>query len=239
MLKIQNLTKIYPGGKKAVDNFSLEVAPGKIYGFIGPNGAGKTTTIKCCTGILNFDQGEIFVEGISLKDDLVAAKRIMAYVPDNPDLYDYLTGIQYLNFISDIYEVSQEMRRQNIMEYAEAFGLNQDLQDLIGSYSHGMKQKLALIGAFVHQPRLLILDEPFVGLDPKSFHILKELMNRLCESGSSVFFSSHILDVVEKICEHIAIIQQGRLIYSGTMSEVRGNQSLESIFLEMTDDERN
>ena len=239
MLSIRNLTKIYPGGKKAVNNFSLELEDGQIIGFIGPNGAGKTTTIKCCSGILPFDEGEILIDGKSIRTNPMEAKERLAYVPDNPDLYEYLTGIQYLNFISDIFKVSSEDRKKRITEMAEIFEIPGVLSEPISSYSHGMKQKLALIGALVHEPRLLILDEPFVGLDPKAFHSLKGLLTDLKDKGSSVFFSSHILDVVEKICNDVVIIRDGELLYSGSMTEVRGNESLEQVFLEMTNHENN
>jgi ABC-2 type transport system ATP-binding protein len=239
MLKIQNLTKIYPGGKKAVDDFSLTIEPGELYGFIGPNGAGKTTTLKCCSGILQFDQGEILIGGKSIQKEPVACKRMIAYIPDNPDLYDYLTGNQYLNFICDLFEISQADRQSRIPMLAEQLEIAASLGDLISSYSHGMKQKLALISAFVHKPDLLILDEPFVGLDPKAFHTLKELMNQLCKEGSSVFFSSHVLDVVEKICDKVSIIKNGRLIRSGKIDDFRSDESLETIFLELVENESN
>jgi ABC-2 type transport system ATP-binding protein len=239
MLSIRNLTKIYPGGKKAVNNFSLDLEDSQIMGFIGPNGAGKTTTINCCSGILPFDQGEILIDGKSILTEVIEAKKRLAYVPDNPDLYEYLTGIQYLNFISDIFKVTSDDRKKRITDLAEIFEIPDALSEPISVYSHGMKQKLALIGAFVHEPRLLILDEPFVGLDPKAFHSLKTILTDFKEKGSSVFFSSHILDVVEKICNDVAIIRDGELIYSGSMTEIRGNESLEQAFLELTDHENN
>lgn len=237
MLSIKNLTKTYPGGKKAVDDFTLELMDGQIMGFIGPNGAGKTTTIKCCCGILPFETGEILINGKSILKDALAAKEMLAYVPDNPDLYEYLTGIQYLNFISDIFKVPSADRQKRIYELAEIFEIPAALPQAISSYSHGMKQKLALIGALVHEPKLLILDEPFVGLDPKAFHSLKMLLGELKDRGASVFFSSHVLDVVEKICDDVAIIRNGQLIYRGSMAEIRRNESLEQAFLELTDHE--
>lgn len=234
MLEIKNLTKIYKGGKKAVSNLSLSVADGDIYGFIGHNGAGKTTTIKCIVGIHDFDEGEILVNNVSVKKDPLQCKSVMAYIPDNPDLYEYLTGIQYLNFIADIYHVSADEREKRISEEADAFELTAALGDLISSYSHGMKQKLAIIGALIHRPKLLILDEPFVGLDPKAALVLKNKMHALCEEGSAIFFSTHVLDVAEKLCNKVAIIREGQLIASGNMEEITKNSSLESVFMEVT-----
>lgn len=235
MLKIEHLTKTY-GEKKAVDDLSLHILPGEIYGFIGHNGAGKTTTIKACCGILPFDAGEITVSGKSLAKDPIACKQVLAYIPDNPDLYDFLSGIKYLNFIADVFGVSQTDREERIRRYAQLFELTQDLAQPISSYSHGMKQKLALISALIHAPKLIIMDEPFVGLDPKASHALKELMRQHCDQGGSIFFSTHVLEVAEKLCDKVAIIKNGRLIVSGTMEEVKGNTSLEDVFLELEDE---
>ncbi|MBQ4243369.1 MAG: ABC transporter ATP-binding protein [Clostridia bacterium] len=232
MLRIENLTKTY-GEKKAVDNLTLHIMPGEIYGFIGHNGAGKTTTLKCCTGILRFDSGEIYIDGKSIKDEPLACKKEIAYIPDNPDLYDYMSGIKYLNFVCDIFGVPSAERKEKINRYAEAFEIKKDLGEAIQSYSHGMKQKLAVISALVHSPKLIILDEPFVGLDPKSAFTLKQIMREICEGGGAIFFSTHVLDVAEKLCDKIAIIKEGRLIRSGTMEEVKGDSSLESVFLEL------
>ena len=232
MLKIEHLTKIY-GDKRAVDDLSLEIKAGEIYGFIGHNGAGKTTTIKAVCGILGFEQGEIFIDGKSVKKDPIACKKIIAYIPDNPDLYDYMTGMQFLNFVADIFEVDKETRQQKIAEYAEKFELTNDLSQPLSAYSHGMKQKLAIISALIHSPRLIIMDEPFVGLDPKASHIVKQIMREMCNKGCAIFFSTHVLEVAEKLCDKVAIIKQGRLIKSGTMEEVRGDSSLESVFLEL------
>ena len=237
MLEIKNLTKIYKGGKKAVSNLNLSVQPGDIYGFIGHNGAGKTTTIKCVVGIHDFEEGEILIDKISVKKEPMKCKSILAYIPDNPDLYEYLTGIQYLNFIADIFEVSEEEREKRIKEEADAFEITAALGDLISSYSHGMKQKLAIIGALIHKPKLLILDEPFVGLDPKATLVLKNKMHQLCKEGSAIFFSTHVLDVAEKLCNKAAIIRQGQLIATGTMEELTKTGSLESVFMEVTKDE--
>lgn len=235
MLEIRNLTKIYKGGKKAVSNLSILVEAGDIYGFIGPNGAGKTSTIKCIVGIHDFDEGEIYVDGISVKENVMECKRRFAYIPDNPDLYDYLTGIQYLNFIADIFEISKEEREERIKKEAEAFEMIPSLGDLISSYSHGMKQKLAIIGALIHTPKLLILDEPFVGLDPKASLVLKNKMHELCENGSAIFFSTHVLDVAEKLCSKVAIIRNGKLIASKKTEELLKGASLEDVFMEVTD----
>ncbi len=232
MLKIEHLTKAY-GEKKAVDDLSLRIAPGEIYGFIGHNGAGKTTTLKSIAGILNFDEGEIYIDGVSIKDDPVGCKRMIAYIPDNPDLYDYMTGIKYLNFIADIFGVSARDREERIRTYADAFELTPSLAQPVSAYSHGMKQKLAVISALIHAPKLILMDEPFVGLDPKAAHVLKGLMRKHCDDGGAIFFSTHVLEVAEKLCDKVAIIGGGRLIRSGTMEEVRGDTSLESVFLEL------
>lgn len=232
MLKIEHLTKRY-GDKKAVDDLSLQILPGEIYGFIGHNGAGKTTTLKSVVGILRFDEGNITVDGVSVKDDPIGAKKNIAYIPDNPDLYDYMTGIRYLNFIADVFEVDETTRRERISRYSDVFELTGDLAQPISAYSHGMKQKLAVIGALIHDPKLVIMDEPFVGLDPKAAHTLKGLMREICDRGGAIFFSTHVLEVAEKLCDKIAIIKNGKLIRSGTMEEVRGDSSLESIFLEL------
>lgn len=237
MLVIEHLTKTYPGGKVAVHDLSLTVENGDIFGFIGQNGAGKTTTIKSSVGILPFESGEIYVEGHSVKKDPVTCKKLLAYLPDTPDLYDALTGIQYLNFIADIFRVSKEDRKIRIGQYAQLFEMETSLNTPISSYSHGMKQKLALISAFVHQPKLLILDEPFVGLDPKSAFALKSTMKEFCAQGNAIFFSTHVLEVAEKLCTKIAIIKDGELIACGATDEVRGTQSLEEVFLELTDHE--
>ena len=239
MLTIKNLTKHYKGSSKGVTDLSLHVAPGDLYAFIGHNGAGKTTTLKCITGIHDFDKGEIFINGIDLRADPLACKRAFAYIPDNPDLYEYLTGIQYLNFIADVFEVGAQERRERIEKYADAYELTASLGDLISSYSHGMKQKLAIISALVHQPKLLILDEPFVGLDPKAAMVTKNLMRELCQSGGAVFFSTHVLEVAEKLCNKVAIIKGGTLVAAGDMDEiVKDGESLESIFMEVVDDAR-
>ncbi len=234
MLKILNLTKTY-GDKKAVDNLSLHIKAGEMFAFIGHNGAGKTTTIKSCTGLLNFDMGEIYIDGVSIKDDPIACKRKLAYIPDNPDLYEFMSGIKYLNFIADIYGISTDERNEKITKYSDMFGLTSDLAQSIFSYSHGMKQKLAIISALIHSPKLLIMDEPFVGLDPRAAYLLKEEMRRICDGGGAIFFSTHVLDVAEKICDNIAIIKDGRLVISGKMSHVKGDCSLESVFLELED----
>lgn len=236
MLRIQNLSKSYKGSKKAVDNLSLEVCAGDIYGFIGHNGAGKTTTLKAVVGVLDFEEGDITVDGNSIKKDAVTCKKVTAYIPDNPDLYDHLTGIQYLNFIADIYKVSKVDREELTPKYADAFELTQNLGDYISSYSHGMKQKLAIISALIHKPKLLVLDEPFVGLDPKASHTLKTIMAELCKEGSAIFFSTHVLEVAEKLCNKIAIIKGGKLIASGLTEDVKGNQSLEEVFMELIEE---
>lgn len=232
MLRIENLTKKF-GDKKAVDSLSLHIEPGEIYGFIGHNGAGKTTTIKSIVGILKFDEGEILVDGMSVKESPIECKKKIAYIPDNPDLYEFMTGISYLNFIADIYNVSSQDRTERIKKYGDLLELTDDLAQPISDYSHGMKQKLAIISAWIHNPKLIIMDEPFVGLDPKSSHILKEMMRDVCDKGGAIFFSTHVLEVAEKLCDKIAIIKNGRLIKSGTMEEVKGDESLEAVFLEM------
>ena len=235
MLDIQHLTKTY-GEKKAVDDLTLHIAPGEIYGFIGHNGAGKTTTLKSVVGILQFDQGEITIGGKSIKTNPLACKRLLAYIPDNPDLYDYMTGIKYLNFIADVFGVDAQTRRERIRTYADTFELTGDLAQPIAAYSHGMKQKLAIIAAWLHDPRLIVMDEPFVGLDPKAAHTLKGMMRQVCDNGGAIFFSTHVLEVAEKLCDKVAIIKGGRLIRSGTMEEVKGDDSLEEVFLELEED---
>ena len=236
MLTIQHLTKRY-GEKKAVDDLSLHIAPGEIYGFIGHNGAGKTTTLKSVVGILQFDEGEITIDGHSVKADPLACKRELAYIPDNPDLYDFMTGIKYLNFVADIFGVGAAERQERIRKYAEAFELTEDLAQPVAAYSHGMKQKLAIIAAWLHQPKLIIMDEPFVGLDPKASHLLKGMMREVCDQGGAIFFSTHVLEVAEKLCDKVAIIKGGKLIRSGTMEEVKGDDSLEEVFLELEGEE--
>ena len=235
MLDIQHLTKTY-GEKKAVDDLSLHIAPGEIYGFIGHNGAGKTTTLKSVAGILQFDGGEILVDGKSVRTQPLECKKEIAYIPDNPDLYEYMTGIKYLNFIADIFGVSAQVRQERIRKYADLFELTADLAQPIAAYSHGMKQKLAIISAWLHDPKLIIMDEPFVGLDPKAAHILKGMMRELCDAGGAIFFSTHVLEVAEKLCDKVAIIKGGKLIRSGTMEEVKGDDSLEEVFLELEDE---
>ncbi len=232
MLRIEHLTKSY-GEKKAVDDLSLHIKPGEIYGFIGHNGAGKTTTLKCSVGILKFDGGEIYVDGTDIKADPLACKKKIAFIPDNPDLYDYMTGIGYLNFVADIFGVSAADREARIHEYAQKLEIEPNLAQDIKSYSHGMKQKLALVSAWIHAPRLIIMDEPFVGLDPKAAHTMKEMMRAHCDEGGAIFFSTHVLEVAEKLCDKVAIIKEGKLIVSGTMEEVKGNSSLENVFLEL------
>lgn len=232
MLQIKHLTKTY-GDKKAVDDLSLHIRPGEIYGFIGHNGAGKTTTIKSCCGILQFDQGEIYIDGESIQKSPMSCKRKLAYIPDNPDLYEFMTGIQFLNFTADIFGVSAEIRQERIRRYGDMFELTSDLAQPISAYSHGMKQKLAVIAALIHEPKLIIMDEPFVGLDPKASHLLKTTMREMCDKGAAIFFSTHVLEVAEKLCDKVAIIKGGKLIRSGTMDEVRGDTSLENVFLEL------
>lgn len=233
MLKIEHLTKTYPNGKKAVDDLSLSIREGDIYGFIGANGAGKTSTIKAVVGIHEFDQGEIYINGKSIRTDPLQCKKVLAYIPDNPDLYEHLTGYQYINFIADIYDVELSERKQQIEKYAELFEMSSSLGNVIASYSHGMKQRTAIIAALVHRPKLLILDEPFVGLDPKGAWHLKQTMQELVQNGSAIFFSTHVLDVAEKLCNKIAIIKRGELITSGNIETIRGNDSLESVFMEV------
>ena len=235
MLKIEHLTKTY-GEKKAVDDLSLHIHAGEIYGFIGHNGAGKTTTLKSVAGILQFDGGEILVDGKSVRTQPLECKKMIAYIPDNPDLYEYMTGIKYLNFIADIFGVSAQARQERIRKYADLFELTADLAQPIAAYSHGMKQKLAIISAWLHEPKLIIMDEPFVGLDPKAAHILKGMMRELCSAGGAIYFSTHVLEVAEKLCDKVAIIKGGKLIRSGTMEEVKGDASLESVFLELEDE---
>ncbi len=232
MLQIQHLTKAY-GDKKAVDDLSLHIAPGEIYGFIGHNGAGKTTTLKSVAGIQAFDEGEILISGVSVQADPLRCKRQMAYIPDNPDLYEFMTGIQYLNFIADVFAVDAATRQERIRKYAEIFEMTGDLGQPIAAYSHGMKQKLAIISAWIHEPKLILMDEPFVGLDPKASHLLKGMMRELCDRGGAIFFSTHVLEVAEKLCDKVAIIKGGKLIRSGTMEEVKGDDSLEEVFLEL------
>ena len=232
MLKIEHLTKTY-GDKKAVDNLNLHIKPGEIYGFIGHNGAGKTTTLKSVVGILQFDEGEILINGKSVRTAPLDCKRDIAYIPDNPDLYDFMTGIKYLNFIADIFKVSVADRQERIRKYADLFELTADLAQPIAAYSHGMKQKLAIIAAWLHRPKLIIMDEPFVGLDPKASHLLKGMMRDVCDAGGAIFFSTHVLEVAEKLCAKVAIIKGGKLIRSGTMEEVKGDDSLEEVFLEL------
>ena len=234
MLNIHHFTKTY-GEKKAVDDLSLHIAPGEIYGFIGHNGAGKTTTLKAAVGILQFDAGEITIGGHSIQTEPLACKRLLAYIPDNPDLYDFMSGIQYLNFIADVFGIPAAERWARIEPYADAFELTGDLGQPISAYSHGMKQKLAIIAAWIHDPKLVIMDEPFVGLDPKAAHLLKGMMRELCDVGGAIFFSTHVLEVAEKLCDKVAIIKGGRLIRSGTMEEVKGDDSLEDVFLELED----
>ena len=235
MLNIQHLTKTY-GDKKAVDDLSLEIRPGEICAFIGHNGAGKTTTLKACCGILPFDSGEIYVDGKSVRDDPIACKQVISYVPDNPDLYEFMSGIQYLSFVADVFGVSKQDREARIAKLSEQLGLTGDLAQPINAYSHGMKQKLALIAALLHAPKLILLDEPFVGLDPVAAHTLKEMMREHCDRGGAIFFSTHVLEVAEKLCDKVAIIKNGILLISGTMDEVKGDTSLEDVFLELEED---
>ena len=239
MLQIKNLTKRY-GDKLAVDNLSLHIMPGEIYGFIGHNGAGKTTTIKACTGILNFEEGDILIDGVSIKEKPLECKKQMAYIPDNPDMYDFMTGIGYLNFIADIFDVPEEVRDELIDKYADAFEIKDIYQQIepfrkrrAGALSGGMKQKLAIISAWIHEPKLVIMDEPFVGLDPKASHILKQMMRKMCDDGGAIFFSTHVLEVAEKLCDKVAIIKGGRLVKAGIMEQVKGDESLESVFLDL------
>ncbi|MBR5702026.1 MAG: ABC transporter ATP-binding protein [Oscillospiraceae bacterium] len=232
MLKIDHLTKTF-GEKKAVDDLSLHILPGEIFGFIGHNGAGKSTTLRCAVGILQFDEGSVLINGTSISEDPVKCKRELAYIPDNPDLYDFMSGIKYLNFIGDIFAIPADVRQERIRKYAGIFELTEDLAQPISAYSHGMKQKLALISAWLHEPKLILMDEPFVGLDPKASHLLKEMMREHCNAGGAIFFSTHVLEVAEKLCDKVAIIKQGRLVKAGTMEEVKGDDSLEEVFLEL------
>lgn len=236
MLEIKNLYKTYPGGKKALNDVNISINDGEIFGFIGHNGAGKTTTIKSVVGILTFDSGEILINGMDIKERPMECKQITAYIPDNPDMYEMLTGIQYLNFISDIYKINKNDRKNLINKYADMFLLTDNLGDIISTYSHGMKQKLALISALIRKPKLLILDEPFVGLDPKASYLVKETMKELCSNGTSIFFSTHVLEVAEKLCDKIAIIKNGEIIATGTVEDVKGNKSLEDVFLELANE---
>ncbi len=235
MLKIEHLVKSY-GEKKAVDDLTLHILPGEIYGFIGHNGAGKTTTIKSVVGIQNYDSGEIFINGVNIKDDPIGCKKITAYIPDNPDLYEFMSGVQYLSFIGSVFGITQEAMKERIEKYADLFEIKADLGAAIGQYSHGMKQKLALISALIHEPKLVVLDEPFVGLDPKASHILKGIMREICDRGGSIFFSTHVLEVAEKLCDKVAIIKGGKLVRSGTMEEVKGDESLEEVFLGLVEE---
>lgn len=235
MLQIQHLTKTY-GDKTAVNDLSLHILPGEIYGFIGHNGAGKTTTLKSVAGILGFDSGDILVCGVSVRKDPIACKQRLAYIPDNPDLYDFMTGIQYLNFIADIFGVDAAERQERIQKYGDLFELTSDLAAPISAYSHGMKQKLAIVSAWLHNPQLILMDEPFVGLDPKAAHTLKGMMREVCDAGGAIFFSTHVLEVAEKLCDKVAIIKGGRLIRSGTMEEVKGDDTLEDVFLELEEE---
>ena len=235
MLNIEHLTKTY-GEKKAVDDLSLHILPGEIFGFIGHNGAGKSTTLRCAVGILQFDEGSVSIDGTSILEDPVKCKRELAYIPDNPDLYDFMSGIKYLNFIGDVFAIPAEVRQERIRKYAGIFELTGDLAQPISAYSHGMKQKLALISAWLHDPKLIIMDEPFVGLDPKASHLLKEMMREHCDAGGAIFFSTHVLEVAEKLCDKVAIIKQGRLVKAGTMEEVKGDDSLEEVFLELEEE---
>ncbi|MGM9591745.1 MAG: ABC transporter ATP-binding protein [Oscillospiraceae bacterium] len=235
MLKIRNFTKCYDG-KAVVDDLSLEVAAGDIYAFIGHNGAGKTTTIKAACGILQFDGGDIFIDGMSVKEKPLECKKVIAYIPDNPELYDYLSGVKYLNFVADIYGVSKADREERIRRYADVFGLTEDLAQPVSAYSHGMKQKLAIIAAWIHEPKLIIMDEPFVGLDPVASHTLKTMMHEHCDKGGAIFFSTHVLEVAEKLCDKVAIIKSGKLVTSGDMETVKGDTSLEAVFLELEGD---
>ena len=234
MLKIENLTKTY-GDKKAVDNLSIHIKPGEIYGFIGHNGAGKTTTLRSIAGIMQCEEGTITIDGHSIKEEPLACKKIMAYIPDNPDLYEFMSGIQYLNFIADIFGVDVSTRDERIHRYTDLFEITNVLDDAISSYSHGMKQKLAIVSAWIHEPKLILMDEPFVGLDPKASHILKQMMREFCDQGNAILFSTHVLEVAEKLCDRVAIIKDGKLIRSGTMEDVKGDSSLESVFLELED----
>lgn len=236
VLEIKNFSKVYGEGKKAADNVSITVESGDIYGFIGHNGAGKSTTIRAVVGVLDFTEGEIFIDGHSVKNEPMECKKVTAYIPDNPDLYENLTGIQYLNFIADVFDISAEDRTERIKKYGDMFEITESLGDQISSFSHGMKQKVAIISALIHEPKLLVLDEPFVGLDPKASYTLKEVMREMCEKGSAVFFSTHVLDVAEKLCNKVAIIKQGKIIDAGLMEDLTKGQSLEEVFLEVVDE---
>ncbi len=236
MLEIKNLNKTYPGGKKALTDVNISINDGEIFGFIGHNGAGKTTTIKSIVGILTYDSGTIEINGMNIKEESMECKQITAYIPDNPDLYEMLTGMQYLNFISDVYKIDKKTRSDIIKKYSDMFELTNNLGDVISSYSHGMKQKLALISALIRNPKLLVLDEPFVGLDPKAAYLVKETMKELCKKGTSIFFSTHVLEVAEKLCDRIAIIKDGKIIAQGTIEEVKGDKSLEDVFLELANE---
>ncbi|MCR5728513.1 MAG: ABC transporter ATP-binding protein [Lachnospiraceae bacterium] len=236
MLEIKGYSKTYGEGKKAADNVTLTIESGDIYGFIGHNGAGKSTTIRAVVGVLDFTEGEIYIDGHSVKKDSMACKKVTAYIPDNPDLYENLTGLQYLNFISDIFEIDETVREEKINDFASRFEITDALGDLVGSYSHGMKQKLAIISALIHDPVLIVMDEPFVGLDPKASFVLKQIMHEMCEKGTAIFFSTHVLDVAEKLCNKVAIIKHGQIIASGTMEELTHGESLEEVFLEAVDE---
>ena len=238
VLDIKNYSKSYGNDKKVVNNVSLTVESGDIYGFIGHNGAGKSTTIRAVVGVLDFNEGEIFIDGHSVKDEPIECKKITAYIPDNPDLYENLTAIQYLDFIADVFEIDEEKRKEVIKKYADLFEITDSLGDLISSYSHGMKQKLAIISALIHEPKLIVMDEPFVGLDPKASYTLKQIMHDLCDQGIAIFFSTHVLDVAQKLCNKVAIIKQGKIIDSGNMDDMIGNQSLEEVFLEVADEQK-
>ena len=237
MLRIEHFTKSYGKGKPAVEDLNLHVAPGDIFAFIGPNGAGKTTTLRAVAGIHDFEGGDILIDGVSIRQDPLACKRVMRYIPDNPDLYTYLTGIQYLNFLADVYGLDPQVREARIRKYADAFGITARLNDMVGAFSHGMKQKLALIGALIDEPKLLLLDEPFVGLDPKAAFTLKQFMHEMTESGAAIFFSTHVLEVAEKLCNKVAIINHGQLVAQGDMDTVKGNDSLEELFMELVEKE--
>ncbi len=238
ILEIKGYTKSYGEGKKAADNVTLTVESGDIYGFIGHNGAGKSTTIRAVVGVLDFSEGDIYIDGHSVKDEPIECKKITAYIPDNPDLYENLTAIQYLDFIADVFEIDEEKRKEVIKKYADMFEITDSLGDLISSYSHGMKQKLAIISALIHEPKLIVMDEPFVGLDPKASYTLKQIMHDLCDKGIAIFFSTHVLDVAQKLCNKVAIIKQGKIIDSGNMEDMIGNQSLEEVFLEVADEQK-
>ena len=237
MIEIKNVSKTYNGKKKVLKNISFKIEGGEIFAFIGHNGAGKTTMIKCIMGILDFEEGDILIDGKSIKEEPLECKRIMAYVPDNPDLYENMKAIDFINFICDMYEVPESIRRENTLKYAKMFEIEDKLNDDISSFSHGMKQKLVVISALIHKPKLLVLDEPFVGLDPKAAYTLKEIMREICNEGSAIFFSSHVLEVVEKLCDRVAIIKNGHIVAEGKTAEVKGNSSLEHVFLELIDNE--